>query len=270
MRPIAPERTDPARDTRRLVLYFGGLIVTYVVAVAAFWSAEEKTGVFIFVMFAPTVGALLARFLGPGVIRWGRPSWWILAGLLPVPAALGAYYVGSWLGLDTLDPQTLMRALVAAPVAFFSACLSAVGEEIGWRGFLWPLMRSRRSFLVSSLIVGAIWWLYHLPLILFGWYGTRSGVFAFTVAIAGFTLFVGVLTDRSKSIWPSVVAHGGWNALVATGFAVTTLAGDKLPAFAGSTTWAGEFGWLAAVAMLVLGGVTAAWHLSRPQADATA
>ena len=84
------------------------------------------------------------------------------------------------------------------------------------------------------------------------------------------TLFVGVLTDRSKSIWPSVVAHGGWNALVATGFAVTTLAGDKLPAFAGSTTWVGEFGWLAAVAMLVLGGVTAAWHLSRPQADATA
>ena len=108
--------------------------------------------------------------------------------------------------LDSLDTQTLLRAFIAAPVAILSACLSAVSEEIGWRGFLWPLLRSRRSFLLSSLLVGIVWWLYHLPLILFGWYGTRGGIPAFTVAIAGFTLFVGVLTDRSRALWPSVVA----------------------------------------------------------------
>ncbi len=58
-------------------------------------------------------------------------------------------------------------------------------------------------------------------LILFGWYGSVGGLPAFTVAIAGFTLFVGVLTDRPASIWPSVMARGSWDALVATSLAAT-------------------------------------------------
>jgi membrane protease YdiL (CAAX protease family) len=261
LQPIASARTDPNRDVRRLVLYFGGLIATYAIAVAVFWNAENRDGVFLAVMFAPTVGALLARYLGPGIIQWGRPSWWILAGLVPTFVVLLAYYVGAALGLDTVAAGRLMRALTTSPIPIATACLSAVGEEIGWRGFLWPLLRSRRSFIVSSLITWAIWWLYHVPLILVGWYGTRAGLPAFTVAIAGFTLFVGVLTDRSKSLWPSVLAHGAWNALVATGFAVVTLGGARLAAFTGSTTWVGEFGWLAAVASLALGVIAAIWHL---------
>jgi membrane protease YdiL (CAAX protease family) len=265
MKPVAPDRTDPRRDARRLMLYFGGLILVYVIAVIAFWNAEAKDGVFIAIMFAPTVGALLARFAGPGVIQWGRPSWWIFAGLIPTGAVLLVYTMGTVFGVDSLETPVLLRALIAAPIAILSACLTAVGEEIGWRGFLWPLLRKRRSFLVSSLLIGTVWWLYHLPLILVGWYGTKGGILAFTVAIIGFTLFVGVLTDRSRSVWPSVVAHGGWNALVATGFAVTTKAGIQLQAFTGSTTWVGEFGWLAALSTIALGIGAAIWHLLRSE-----
>jgi membrane protease YdiL (CAAX protease family) len=264
MKPVSPERIDPSRDTRRLVLYFGGLILVYVVAVIAFWNADDKSGVFIAIMFAPTVGALLARFAGPGIIQLGRLSWWILAGLIPTVAVLLAYLVGTAIGVDSLETEMLLRSLISAPIAILTACLSAVGEEIGWRGFLWPLLRNRFSFLRTSLLVGIVWWLYHVPLILFGWYGMRSGIPAFTVAIAGFTLFVGVITDRSRSVWPSLIAHGAWNALVATGFAVTTSAGIKLNAFTGSTTWVGEFGWLAAIASLIVGIVATIWHLRRP------
>jgi hypothetical protein len=138
-----------------------------------------------------------------------------------------------------------------------------VGEEIGWRGFLWPLLRQRRSFLVTSLVVWIVWFAYHVPLIVVGWYGRPQGLPAFAVAVGGFTLFVGVLTDRSHSIWPSVAAHGAWNALVATGFAVATLSGGRLPAFRGSTRWVGEFGWLAATGALLLGVAATAWHLRR-------
>jgi hypothetical protein len=61
------------------------------------------------------------------------------------------------------------------------------------------------------------------------------------------------------------VALGGWNALVATGFAVTTREGTQLQAFTGSTTWVGEFGWLAALASIALGIVAAIWHLYRSE-----
>jgi hypothetical protein len=217
MKPVAPDRTDPRRDARRLMLYFGGLILVYVIAVIAFWNAEAKDGVFIAIMFAPTVGALLARFAGPGVIQWGRPSWWIFAGLIPTGAVLLVYTMGTVFGVDSLETPVLLRALIAAPIAILS------------------------------------------------WYGTKGGILAFTVAIIGFTLFVGVLTDRSRSVWPSVVAHGGWNALVATGFAVTTKAGIQLQAFTGSTTWVGEFGWLAALSTIALGIGAAIWHLLRSE-----
>lgn len=77
--PRSAARLDPSRDPRRLVLYAIGLLAAYVAAVAAFWPAGDDDPdeiVFLFIMLAPTVGALLARWLGPGVIRWGRPNAW--------------------------------------------------------------------------------------------------------------------------------------------------------------------------------------------------
>jgi len=186
-----------------------------------------------------------------------------LAGLIPAAAVLVFYYLGTGIGIDSLDPKILWQALISSPLAILSASLSAVGEEIGWRGFLWPLFRQKRSFLRTAILVGIIWWLYHIPLILFGWYGTLSGLLAFTVAIMGFTLFVGVLTDRSRSIWPSVIAHGAWNGLVSTGFAVSTTGGVRLQAFTGSTIWVGEFGWLAAIGSICVGVAATIWHLNR-------
>jgi membrane protease YdiL (CAAX protease family) len=38
------------------------------------------------------------------------------------------------------------------------------GEEIGWRGFALPRLQSRQSALASSLVLGAVWALFHLPI----------------------------------------------------------------------------------------------------------
>lgn len=38
------------------------------------------------------------------------------------------------------------------------------GEEFGWRGFVLPRLQARYSALASSLILGSIWVLFHLPL----------------------------------------------------------------------------------------------------------
>jgi len=256
-------RTDPSRDGRRYAWYFGGLIAVYAVALYVFWprgSGEPDDMVYLFVMFAPTVGALLARFLGPGVIRWGRPSWWMAVALLPIVAALGTSLLGAAAGWYTVDGNVLRSALTGSAISVLTAGLAAVGEEIGWRGFLWPLLRTRYSFLWSSLIIGVVWWIYHVPFILTGWYGSLAGLPAFTAGIAGFTLFAGVLTDRSKSVWPSVIAHSAWNGLVATGFA-TTIGDVEVPAFSGNDTLLGEFGWIATGTALIVGVAAAWWHV---------
>lgn len=92
------------------------------------------------------------------------------------------------------------------------------------------------------------------------------------MAITGFILFVGVLTDRSRSMWLSVLAHGAGNALVATAYLAST-SSDAIPPcrdgvcpdfagddylFTGPQSLLGEFGWIAAATMLSL-GLVAGW-----------
>jgi hypothetical protein len=82
------KRIDPALDRRRLVLFFAGLIVFYVGVVLITQPAlnggeAELSKITYGVMLAPTAGAILACIFGPGVIRFGLPSWWLLAGFLP-------------------------------------------------------------------------------------------------------------------------------------------------------------------------------------------
>lgn len=242
--------------------YFGVLIALYALAVAAFWpqaGRQPNQFMFLALMYTPAVAAVVAHIAAGASIQWGRPNWWILAALIPSGAVLVVYLVVAMFGQVELDSAQLEMALLLSPLSMLSAAISAFGEEVGWRGFLWPTLRSRYGFWAVSGIVAVIWLGYHVPLILLGWYGSIGGLPAFTVAIVGAVLFVGVLTDRSRSLWPSVVFHAGWNALVATSF-TATLAPDGGRSFSGSEQLLGEFGWLAALAMLIVGIGSALLH----------
>ena len=95
--------------------------------------------------------------------------------------------------------------------------------------------------------------------------GFNGGIPAFSVGLVGFVLFVGVLTERSRSVWPSVLAHGSWNALVQSYFSSSGAEADRV--FTGSRYLLGEFGWLGAAGMLILGIAFAWWHFRTPTTD---
>lgn len=94
-------------------------------------------------------------------VRW---VWYPFSLVLPpvlMLAALGIHLLLGGTGLAFNDPAELYRVI---PVFLLVLFFSVLGEEIGWRGFALPWLQKRFNALTSSLILGLIWALWHLPL----------------------------------------------------------------------------------------------------------
>ena len=66
--------------------------------------------------------------------------------------------------LSTHMPALPPLQLALSIVPMFLVIGIVNGEELAWRGFALPRLQSRYNALTSSLILGAIWTLFHLPL----------------------------------------------------------------------------------------------------------
>lgn len=95
--------------------------------------------------------------------------------------------------------------------------IGALGEEIGWRGFLQSKLTKKYNAIVGTLVVGVIWAYWHIPANLGGINGkenillTTFVLFPIGVVFMSFTL--GWLRLRSDAIWPCAFFHGMNNAL---------------------------------------------------------
>ena len=102
----------------------------------------------------------------------------------------------------------------------FINMLLAVGEEAGWRGFLYPQLKAKFGKRQGWLIGGVIWGMWHWPLIwLIGYeYGTDYAGFPIVgmLIFCIFTTAVGVLCDwlyeKTNCIWIPSIFHGAINA----------------------------------------------------------
>jgi membrane protease YdiL (CAAX protease family) len=92
---------------------------------------------------------------------------WYAAIVALTALAVFAAWVSTLLGV----PGPVVIATIPGVASLFLFSIfpgSAMGEEIGWRGFALPRLQARLNALAASLIVGAIWGTFHLPLFLTG------------------------------------------------------------------------------------------------------
>ncbi len=73
-------------------------------------------------------------------------------------------------------------------------------EEVGWRGFLQPLLEKKLSFVLTSLIIGVVWGLWHLPLWLVQSANQSDMNFlSFFVYCISFSFIIGLLYKITRS-----------------------------------------------------------------------
>jgi membrane protease YdiL (CAAX protease family) len=91
----------------------------------------------------------------------------------------------------------------------------ALGEELGWRGFLLPRLLPLGQWR-AILLSGAIWGIWHAPAILQGHnYPGRpvAGVFMMIVFCVLLGAIFSWLYLRTRSPWAPALAHGSINAI---------------------------------------------------------
>jgi uncharacterized protein len=166
------------------------------------------------------VGGLLRRLL-----RWRVGLRFYVFALLLMPltklavAVLHRALVGTWPPFGDTRPLVLVIATILSTVG-------QAGEELGWRGYLLPRLTEWTGLASASLIVGAIWAAWHLPLFFMPGADTAGQSFplyvlqlmAYSVALAWLywrtggslllTMFMHAAFNNTKDIVPSGAAHG--------------------------------------------------------------
>jgi len=182
------------------------------------------------VLTARAGGRPAVRALFGSLRRWRAP-WWCYAAALVVPGALLS------LGLGALSLVGYEGDVVLAPDAarWLAIPVIAIGEEVGWRGYALPRLRRRYGAFAASVMLGAIWTVWHVPMFL-GVGVPMSTLPVMLLFFAGGSLwFTWIQARAGGSLLLVVLAHVGAHL----NNAHATLPGDTLPLLVGAVVYAG-------------------------------
>jgi len=155
-------------------------------------------------------------------------------------------------------PLRVLWALQLVNVALASAIntLPALGEEIGWRGYLFPRLRDLLGPAPAVLVSGVIWGLWHAPLILLGYNYPGDpvlGTFAMCVPTIGLGALLAWVSQRGGSVWPAALGHGTFNAAVGSFLVMFGDADFDVDMLSGTVMgWGGWPVWVLVVAAILV------------------
>jgi membrane protease YdiL (CAAX protease family) len=236
---------DPAARVWKKIGCYYALTMLFSGAFSAFaiHTGRMDAGNLLYVtgsMWSPALAAFLTKWIFGESIRdlpwrWGDAKYVWLGYLIPIAYAVPIYFVvwlGGWGGFadsefvrrtaETFGWQNLSPGLTLALFVLFTATLGlvgktsrALGEEIGWRGFLVPELSKVVSFGGVALISGLMWAVYHFPVLIFAYYNAGTpvwfGLTCFTLGVVAESFVFAWLTLRSQSLWPAALMHGSHN-----------------------------------------------------------
>lgn len=258
---------DPSGAKKRIATF---LVLTLVFS-AVFWFLILSAGTIqasgglltAGLMWCPGLAALVTSLVYRRSLRglgWrlGSARWLLVSYGLPLGYAAVVYILAWVTGLGGFTTESLpsgqplpVFVLINASFIFLLGGLpTALGEETGWRGFLVAELRQVTTFTKTALISGAIWALWHMPLLLFADYNAAAPLWfaapCFFLLAMGISFPLAWLRLKSGSLWTAAILHASHNVFIQAVF-------DPLTRDTGSTSYfVTEFGvGLALMALLV-------------------
>jgi CAAX protease family protein len=174
--------------------------------------------------------------------RLGR---WYVPMFVIVPAAVVFAHILNKLSGASIPSSGALSNPVMIPVLFAVFLVLQAGEEYGWRGYGLQRLQDSRSALSSSLILGGIWVLWHVPMFFIEGFGLNSsqvpfGQYAVTLICASI-LITWLQNNVGGSLVPAFVIH-----------ALINLSGEVLPLHTSDGLETGPGAWTYANILLVV------------------
>jgi membrane protease YdiL (CAAX protease family) len=94
-------------------------------------------------------------------------GYWAFALFILPPTILLGLYLSPFFGGEPIDLSNIQPLYIIVPMLIMTFITAGLGEEIGWTGFLTPRLQTHYNALVSSIIRGVLWGLWHFPLFIF-------------------------------------------------------------------------------------------------------
>lgn len=147
-------------------------------------------------------------------------KWWLVALFLLPALQFSSVLLTAWL---TRVPPDFSRPPIRNFVPFDAPWLALIlswlifeiltnGEEMGWRGYILPRLQARHNALLSSLVVGALWSVWHLPKFLGTGGNSEKSFFWFTLALLALAiLFTWLYNNTRGSLLLVVLFHAANN-----------------------------------------------------------
>jgi len=251
------------KAVRKIITF---LILVLVISVPFYYmiirsgSLQTLGGIYVLgLMWAPGISGLLTQLIHEHSLRgmgWklGKAKYLLIAYLTPLAYCLVVYGITWITGLggfpnpdfvaavtqaypsSTLTPAMLvLRYCVSlATIGVLMSIFSGAGEEIGWRGLFVPELAKVTSFTKTVFISGAVWTVWHLPLILFADYNLPGvpkayAIVMFTIMVLGINTLFSWLRLKSGSLWPAVLLHASHNLFVQSIFTPLTFQNKLTP-----------------------------------------
>lgn len=185
-------------------------------------SPETATGLpfWLITVWGPSLAAIIlslrngtfAELLGRAVKISTIPLevWALMLAPLAILAFMRPFAPGETLPLG---------AGMFAVMVLFNLALGPLGEELGWRGVMQDHLNQHMGWLEASLLVGAVWLVWHLPLWTIDSPHAQIPLHLFAVHCMLYAVIIGAAyTLSGGSILPAIILHLTFN--VASNWAV--------------------------------------------------
>ena len=128
----------------------------------------------------------------------------------------------------TIPMYLLITSVQAVTFLPFLNMFFALGEEVGWRGALYPYLKEKLGVTKGRIVGGAIWGAWHWPVMIFAGYEYGKdyigapvlGLIVFCICTAAMGILHDYVYEKTETIWLPSLLHGAINAFTVFAYLV--------------------------------------------------